>query len=109
MSDPVVNLIVLVPTNDDDAWTVYSPQITGFSGGRESMTDLQRDLPGMLRFAGVDTSAKFQVHTEKVFETEAGEYVIRAANDDRGESRTHTAQRLQAALTVPEQRVNLLV
>lgn len=108
MSDQTVNLIVLTPAGDEDAWTVYSPQVEGFSGGRESMVELQQDLRNMLQFAGVEPTVKVQVHTEKVYEADNCEYVIRVANDDLAESRVNTARRLQGALAVPGQCEDLL-
>jgi hypothetical protein len=108
VSDHTVNLIVLHPAGDDEAWTVYSPQIEGFSGGRDSVIELQRDLRSMLRFAGVSPTAKIRVHTEKLYEADGLDYVIRVANDDLGESRQNTASRLQGALAIPGQREDLL-
>jgi hypothetical protein len=104
----VINVVLLAPQSDDNGWTVCSPQIEGFSGGRETFDEIRRDLKPMLAFAGAKPGLDIQIHTEKVYETDSGEYVIRIANDAHHASRIHTAERLNAALSIPEQRVDLL-
>jgi len=102
--DQRIHLIVLYPVTDDDGWTVYSPQLPGFSAGRETLIDLRHDMTDILRFAGVEQGTPLQFHTETSHEAEDIEFLIRIANDDHAESRQKTARRLTAVLSDENQR-----
>lgn len=97
MPDRAIDVIVYA---EDGTWSASSPQIPGFVGGRASRDDLHRDLPGMLRFAGVEPDGlTVRVHEEVMIPTDEADFVLRVASDDHVDERREVAQRLQGALT----------
>jgi hypothetical protein len=94
---------------EDDGSHLYSPQIPELVAGRETHEELYRDLPDILSFAAPERRLEDAVfHDEAVFAAPEGDFVIRAANDDRTQQRRRVAQRVVAALQVPTQREDML-
>jgi hypothetical protein len=108
MPEKAIALVVVEPSNDEEAWAFYSPQIPGLVGGRDSIFQLREDLPTILRFAGVPLPARIRTHLEQTYDAEGLPYIIRSAQDEHGKERLAAAQRLRAALTVADQREDLL-
>jgi hypothetical protein len=94
---------------EDETWSVSSPQIPGFVGGRGSREDLARDLADMLRFACVDTEElTVRIHEEALIPMDEGDLVLRVASDDQFEERREVAERLRSALADDIQREDML-
>jgi len=108
MPETVLDLIVVSPQTDEEDWVIYSPQIPGLAGGRDSFLQLREDLPEILRFAGVDLPAHLRIHVEEIYDSTDADYVIRVAQDPCRKDRAATANRLRAALTDERQRYDLL-
>ncbi|MET8039728.1 hypothetical protein ABZU25_02555 [Micromonospora sp. NPDC005215] len=108
MRENVIDLIVISPNTDDEDWAFHSPQIPGLVGGRSSLLQLRADLPEILRFADVPLPVQIRVHVEDVYDSAGTSYLIRQSQDGHRTERSATAQRLRAALTVAEQREQLL-
>jgi hypothetical protein len=100
--------IDLIIYDEAGTWSVTSPQIPGFVGG-PSREELQRDLPGMLRFVGKDPDGlTLRFHQEAMIPTPDGEMVIRVARDERFIARSEVAKRIEVALTIEVQREDML-
>jgi hypothetical protein len=85
--------------------TVSSPQVPGLVGGSNSDEELNSDLPGLLRFAGVDTDGlSVRFHQEVVMPTPNGDLVCRVTRDGHFNERCEVAERIRQALTVKAQR-----
>ncbi|MEU8284539.1 hypothetical protein AB0C01_09390 [Micromonospora sp. NPDC048905] len=108
MRENVIDLIVISPNTDDEDWAFHSPQIPGLMGGRSSLLQLRADLPEILRFADVPLPVQIRVHVEDMYDSAGTSYIIRQSQDGHRTERSATAQRLRAALTVAEQREQLL-
>jgi predicted RNase H-like HicB family nuclease len=98
---------------EDNGFHLYSPQIPELVAGRETREELYRDLPDILSFAAPELRLEDAVfHKEAVFlaSTAApeGDFIIRAANDDRTQQRRRLAQRVGTALQIPTQREDML-
>lgn len=104
----VIDVVFVAPSNDQDGWGVYSPQLPGFAGGRETMLELAHELPDLLEFAGVAPGTTVRRHQENQYHTSDVDYVIRVANDGHRPERVRTAQQLESALRIPGQRQELL-
>jgi hypothetical protein len=106
MPSRTIDLIIYA---EDGTWTVSSPQIPDFIGGRASGEELSRDLPDMLRFAGVDpTSVAVRIHQEAMIPTLEGDFVTRVARDEYFEARREVVKRIESALTNDVQREDML-
>jgi len=105
VGEPVIDIVV---TREGESWTVTSPQLPGFVGGRDSEDELRRDLWGMLRFAGVEDGTGLRHHEEVVHTTPEGDFVIRVANDEYRQQRLEVAGRVERALTIAVQREDML-
>lgn len=108
MSEKAIDLVIVEPSTDDEAWAFYSPQIPGLVGGRDSVLQLREDLPAILRFAGVTLPARLRTPLEQTYDATGLAYIIRTAQDEHSKARLAAAQRLRAALLVPDQRDDLL-
>ena len=108
MPDHVLDLVIISPSTDDEDWTFYSPQMPGLVGGRDSLLQLRADLPEILRFAEVSLPVKIRTHVEQVYEAGGTEYIVRVAQDGHLDDRLAAVRRLHAALTIDDQREDLL-
>lgn len=109
MSDEVIDLIIVEPTDPDtDTWDIYSPQVPGFTGGSESLLQLQADIPSMMEFAGVTYGAQTRLHVEHVYSTDDVDFIIRLQNDEHQQERLRTVRVLEKVLADPRQRKDLL-
>jgi hypothetical protein len=106
--EDIIDLIVISPETDDEDWAFYSPQLPGLVGGRSSLLQLRADLPEILRFADAPLRTQIRVHLEEVHDSAGVSYVIRQSQDMHRAERSATAHRLRAALTMIEQREQLL-
>lgn len=105
MGEFVIDIVV---AREGDSWTVTSPQLPGFVGGRDSEAELRRDLRGMLRFAGVEDGTDLRYHEEIVHATPEGDFVVRVARDEYRQQRLEVAHRVERALASPLQREEML-
>ncbi|GIG61412.1 hypothetical protein Lfu02_57840 [Longispora fulva] len=111
MSDlRTIDVVMAGPIEEGiDDWTVYSPQIPGFTGGRKTRDELRAALPEMLEFVDVDVPrTRIHLHEEHVYRAGDLDYLIRVRRDDQQEPRVHTARVLERVLTDPVQRAELL-
>ncbi|WP_018347583.1 hypothetical protein [Longispora albida] len=108
MPDETIDLIVVVPSQDDEGYGIYSPQIPGLVGGRASMGELRDDLGEILTSAGLSPHVGVRIHTEQVFLAGEAEYLVRVLNDACQEERLHIADRINAVMAEPGERDALL-
>lgn len=99
MSD-TIDLIIVSP-DEGEAWSLYSPQVPGFTGGADSIEELHAETPGMLRLAGVELPVRVRWHIEHFYTEGDTDYIIRVAQDERSDARQHTAARLKNLMAYP--------
>lgn len=106
-NDQVINLIIV--QDGDEGVGLHSPQVPGLAAGRATLAELQRDLPDILGFAEVPTSARVRLHVEYVRDLAGIPVTVRVQMDERVVARNAIANRVaNMILSDPEQRERLL-
>lgn len=100
---------LLIRELDDGAVYATSPQAPGLMIGRPGVRELRTDLADTLAFH-FERPGPFTVteHHEQHHEIAGGELVIRLAADTHAEDRRVAADRIRAALRIPEQAAQLI-
>jgi hypothetical protein len=100
---------LIVRLSDDGSAYATSPQLPGLLYGRSSLSELRRDLDGVLAFH-LDRPGPFDVveHRERQYEFGGGELVVRMAADNHQAERAAVARRIVAIAQVPRQAESLV-
>jgi hypothetical protein len=103
----VQDVIDIVVVQEDEGYGAFPPQLSGFAYGRPTITEFKKGLADAVRFAG--GAKRLRMHMEKhTWDADGREIVVRWAEDEHRGERLAVEQRIHAAMTVPEQRRNLL-
>ena len=101
------DVIDIVVVQEDEGYGAFSPQLPGFAYGRPTLTEFKKELDGAVRFAG--GAKHVRMHMENhTWDDDGREIVVRWAEDDHRDERMEVAKRIQAAMSVPKQRQELL-
>ena len=101
------DVIDIVVVQEDEGYGAFSPQLPGFAYGRPTLTEFKKELDGAVRFAGGAKHVRMHMESH-TWDDDGREIVVRWAEDEHRGERLAVAQRIHAAMTVPEQREDLL-
>lgn len=104
----VDTLHIFVTDEGDYGWSVESPQVPGFTMGRETQAELKRDLVRALRFANAPSGAPRTFHqVQRRLSPEGEEFTIRVAEGPHRADRLETYKRLLGVMDT-DQRTEML-
>jgi hypothetical protein len=100
---------LIVRLAEDGSAYATSPQLPGLLYGRSSVSELHRDLDGVLAFH-LGRPGPFDVveHGERHYELASGELVVRVAADEHQVERAVVAGRVAAVAQIPVQAKSLV-